>query len=87
MCRTFGKHYVLFICLFIFADNFTGSKDMEPYKTDVSFLCQYIILFSFKHLSKRLHNKKRTNTCLNDCINHMYVLVHTHDDMHVLMTC
>ena len=28
--------------LFLFADNFTGSKDTEPYKTDVSFLCQYI---------------------------------------------
>ena len=40
MCQTFGKHFVLF---FFFADNFTGLKDTEPYKTDVSFLCQYTI--------------------------------------------
>ena len=31
-----GKHFILFI----YADNFTGSKDIKPYKTDVSFLCQ-----------------------------------------------
>ena len=37
--------FYLFIYLFIFlADNFTGSKDTEPYKTDVSFLCQYIVV-------------------------------------------
>ena len=30
-----------FIFLFFLADNFTGSKDAEPYKTNVSFLCQY----------------------------------------------
>ena len=30
---------ILFI---LFADNFTDSKDTEPYKMDVSFLCQYI---------------------------------------------
>ena len=29
---------------FFFADNFTGSKDTEPYKTDVSFLCQHMFL-------------------------------------------
>ena len=29
-------------CFILFVDNFTGSKDTEPYKTDVSFLCQYI---------------------------------------------
>ena len=28
-------------CFIFYADNFTGSKDTEPYKTDVSFLCQY----------------------------------------------
>ena len=37
VCQTFGKHFVLFV----FADNFTGLKDTEPYKTDVSCLCQY----------------------------------------------
>ena len=42
VCQTFGKHFVLFF----FADNFTGSKDREPYKTDVSFLCQYILFLS-----------------------------------------
>ena len=30
------------ILFYFFADNFTGSKDTEPYKTDGSFLCQYI---------------------------------------------
>ena len=34
----------IFIFLF-FADNFTGLKDTEPYKTDVSFLCQYMYVF------------------------------------------
>ena len=51
VCQTFGKHFVLFIYLslslllffFFFADNFIGSKDTEPYKMDVSFLCQYTI--------------------------------------------
>ena len=38
VCRTFGEHLFYF-----FADNFTGSKDTEPYKTDVSFLFQYIL--------------------------------------------
>ena len=33
---------VTFYCI-SFADNFTGSKDTRPYKTDVSFLCQYIL--------------------------------------------
>ena len=28
------------ILFYRFADNFTGLKDTEPYKTDVSFLCQ-----------------------------------------------
>ena len=28
---------------YFFADNFTGSKDTEPYKMDVSFLWQYRI--------------------------------------------
>ena len=27
------------ILFYFFADNFTGSKDTEPYKTDVFFLC------------------------------------------------
>ena len=36
-------YFYLFIYFFCFADNFTGSKDTEPYKTDVSFLCQYIM--------------------------------------------
>ena len=31
---------------FFFADNFTGAKDTKPYKTDVSFLCQYIFQIS-----------------------------------------
>ena len=31
------------ILFYFFADNFTGSKDTECYKTDVSFLCQYTI--------------------------------------------
>ena len=35
--------FYLFIFFFFFAVNFTGSKDTEPYKTDVSCLCQYII--------------------------------------------
>ena len=48
VCKTFGKHFVLFnffffFFFFFFTDNFAGSKDTEPYKTDVSFLCQYII--------------------------------------------
>ena len=30
------------ILFYFFTDNFTGSKDTESYKTDVSFLCQYI---------------------------------------------
>ena len=30
------------ILFYFFAANFTGSKDTEPYKIDVSFLCQYI---------------------------------------------
>ena len=30
--------------LFSFVENFSCSKDTEPYKTDVSFLCQYIII-------------------------------------------
>ena len=30
------------ILFYFSADNFTGSKDTEPYKTDVSFLYQYI---------------------------------------------
>ena len=47
VCQTFGKHFALFIYLYIyivFAENFTGSKDTEPYKMDVSFLCHYIYL-------------------------------------------
>ena len=31
-----------FCLIFFFADNFTGSKETEPYKTEVSFLCQNI---------------------------------------------
>ena len=30
------------ILLYFLADNSIGSKDAEPYKMDVSFLCQYI---------------------------------------------
>ena len=33
-----------FFFFHFFVDNFTGSKDIEPYKTDVSFLCQYILV-------------------------------------------
>ena len=31
-------------CFISFADNFTGSKDTELYKTDISFLCQYMFM-------------------------------------------
>ena len=42
MCaRRSGNIFFFFFFFFFFADNFTGSKDREPYKTDVSFLCQY----------------------------------------------
>ena len=30
------------LCCILFVVSFTGSKDTEPYKSDVSFLCQYI---------------------------------------------
>ena len=40
VCQTFRKHFVLFF----FADNFSGSKDTEPYKTDISFVCQDILV-------------------------------------------
>ena len=36
--------FSFFFFFFFFADNFTGSKDTEPYKADVSFLCHYINL-------------------------------------------
>ena len=39
------------ILFYFFADNFTGSKDTEPYKTDVSFLCQYMITFNGHSIS------------------------------------
>ena len=32
------------ILFYFLAENFSGSKDTEPYKTDVSFLCQYNIV-------------------------------------------
>ena len=32
---------LFYFFFFFFAENFSGSKDTEPYKTDVSFLCQY----------------------------------------------
>ena len=38
---------------FFFADNFTGSKDTEPYKTDVSFLCQCMYMYA-AHLQIKL---------------------------------
>ena len=38
VCQTFGKHFSFF------ADNFTGSKDTEPYKTDVSFF--YVSIYT-----------------------------------------
>ena len=56
MCQPFGKHFVLFF----FADNFTGSKDTEPYKTDVSFLCQYMYMYA-AHLQIKL---KMSDTCI-----------------------
>ena len=34
--------FFFFFFFFFLAENFSGSKDTEPYKTDVSFLCQYI---------------------------------------------
>ena len=38
MCsRRSGNILFYFILFLSFADNFTGSKDTEPYKTDVSF--------------------------------------------------
>ena len=42
------------ILFYFFVDNFTGSKDTEPYKTDVSFLCRYIlqILISANKIDK-----------------------------------
>ena len=39
------------ILFYFFADNFTGSKDTEPYKTDVSFLCQYIFGIHLKKVN------------------------------------
>ena len=55
VCQTFGNQFVLFIyfCIyfffiylfifffffFFFADNFTGSKDTEPYKTRTFLFC------------------------------------------------
>ena len=38
---------VVVVFVVVVIDNFTGSKDTEPYKTDFSFLCQYIILSAF----------------------------------------
>ena len=36
---------ILFYC---FAENFSGSKDTDPYKTDVSFLCQPKMMLLFR---------------------------------------
>ena len=64
MCQTFGKHFVLF-----FADNFTGSKDTEPYKTDVSFLCQYIYTMHLNYDKSYL--KAHDSISLDVMINYM----------------
>ena len=37
MCARRSGNFFFFF--FFLADNFTGSKDTEPYKTDASFLC------------------------------------------------
>ena len=39
-----------------FADNFTGAKDTKPYKTDVSFLCQYMYSVTLVHGYKPCEN-------------------------------
>ena len=51
------------ILFYFFADNFTGSKDTEPYKSDVSFLCQYTVppkSFSRKFLLQRIFEASDT---------------------------
>ena len=47
------------ILFYVFADNFTGSKDTEPYKTDVPFFVSiYILWISSFYVS--CHDSEKT---------------------------
>ena len=49
-------------CFSLFADNFTGSKDTETYKTDVFFFFFFVSISKFQPVVRYLRSILKSNT-------------------------